>query len=331
MRVGRFLRRIGVAAIASALVFLAVVIALVVFSRPPVPHGDGTTLDFGILRTDAGELPALQFYEARDGQEMPYRHYPSPNAKNVLVLLHGSAYHSSYLQPLASHLARNDIAEVFTPDLRGHGPEAERRGDVAYIGQVEDDVSDLVRRLGQRDERPVVLGGHSSGGGTAIRYAGGQDNAAVDGYLLLSPYVHYSAPTMPDGGSEWTDVATPRIVGLSILNTLGITAFNDEYVISFNMPNAVRDGTETLRYSYDLQISMHPRDDYGSDIAGLDGPSLLVVGAQDETFEPEAFRPLFAQYSPDTEVRILDGLAHFGVVTEPAAHREIAEWLRSVG
>jgi len=60
------------------------------------------------------------------------------------------------------------------PNMRGHYQSGRHRVDVDYIGQMEDDMADLIRHLReQRLNGPITLGGHSSGGGFAIRFAGG--------------------------------------------------------------------------------------------------------------------------------------------------------------
>ncbi len=320
----RIFRRIGFSFGISAVIFLIVVFSMVLFSKTDVPNGDDGDLSFDTLQTNENKLPSLQQYTARDGEKLSYRYYGAETDKTI-ILLHGSAYHSSYLQPLASHLSENDVANVYTPDFRGHGPQTENRGEADYIGQLEDDINDFVKYIRSQQEGPLLLGGHSSGGGTVIRYAGGE-NEPVDGYLMLSPFIHHTAPTYrPD--SEWSNVNMPRMIGLSILNTFGITVLNHKDVISFNMPEAVRDGTETLRYNYALQISMHARNDYGKDIASLEEPSFVMIGTDDHISKPEAFQPLFNEYSPKTKVSLLPDISHFDVVTKNTAHKMIAEWL----
>ncbi|CQR47433.1 Arylesterase [Paraliobacillus sp. PM-2] len=311
----------------SVVVFFSVVVFMVLFSKTDVPNGNKENLSFNRLETDEAKLTSMQQYTARDGQELSYRYY-NGNASKTLILLHGSAYHSSYLQPLASYLSEHNVVNVYTPDLRGHGSQTKNRGDVKYIGQIEDDISDFVKYVRKQQKGEILLGGHSSGGGTVIRYAGG-DNAPVDGYLLLSPFIHHTAPTYRSD-SEWTNVNLPRMIGLSILNTFGISVLNHHDVISFNMPESVRDGTETLRYTYALQTSMHPRNDYGKDIASLDKPSYLMIGSDDNVFKAEAFKSLFNKNSSKTKVNILKDISHFGVVTKNAAQKSISKWLKNL-
>lgn len=60
------------------------------------------------------------------------------------------------------------------------------RGDCAYIGQLEDDLVDLIQRM-QLQNKKIFLLGHSSGGGLAIRFAGGNHNIPIHGYVLFLP------------------------------------------------------------------------------------------------------------------------------------------------
>ena len=244
------------------------------------------------------------------------------------MLLHGSGYHSAYLQPLAAGLAENGDVRVYTPDLRGHGPAPARRGDVDYIGQLEDDLDDflgLVQRA--HPEASLFLAGHSSGGGLAIRYAGGNPQVPVDDYILLAPYIHHSAPTSADGNSDWANPKVPRLILLGMLNGIGITGLNDLTVIEFNMPEAVRDGTETLAYSYRMQTSLHPRDDYGADLAALNAPTLVLAGSDDSSFNSDAYAPLFREHTDQAKVKVLEGVGHLEIIKRPETRQTIQAWL----
>jgi hypothetical protein len=61
-------------------------------------------------------------------------------------------------------------------------------GDVDYIGQLEDDVADVIAAI--RARRPaarIVLLGHSAGGGLLVRYAGGGRGPAPTATCFLRP------------------------------------------------------------------------------------------------------------------------------------------------
>lgn len=85
-------------------------------------------------------------------------------------------------------------------------------------------------------EAKIILGGHSSGGGLAIRFAGSKYAEKVFAYLMLTPFLKYNAPTMRSKSGGWAYANMPLIAGLSMLNNVGITWFNHLSVIDFNMP-----------------------------------------------------------------------------------------------
>ena len=65
--------------------------------------------------------------------------------------LRGGAYTS-----LGAGLSEQYGLDVVIPDLRGHGPQPVHRGDVDYVGQLKDDVADLIGAYGG-DDRPVYV------------------------------------------------------------------------------------------------------------------------------------------------------------------------------
>ena len=81
-------------------------------------------------------------------------------------------------------------ATVYAVSLRGHGGSGTANGDVSYLGQLDDDLADLVKGLGL--DKPGLhrtLAGFSSGGGLVLRIAGGRQAGLFDDYLAISPYI----------------------------------------------------------------------------------------------------------------------------------------------
>ena len=73
-----------------------------------------------------------------------------------MVLIHGSGWYGAQFDGLAPKLA--DVADVLVPDLRGHGKNPDRRGDVDYIGQFEDDIADLIAAKRKNGQKVIMLG-----------------------------------------------------------------------------------------------------------------------------------------------------------------------------
>ena len=271
--------------------------------------------------------PEADSYPVRDGGSLPVRHYAS-SGEDVLIVLHGSGYHSLYLGALGYPIAESGRAHVYTPDLRGHGVSPERRGDVDHIDQMEEDLADLVTWVrGRHPGGRVFVSGHSSGGGLALRFAGGDHAAGIDGLILLAPYLSHDAPTLASnqvGG--WARPKIARIVFLSILNGFGIHALDDTVTIEFEMPEPVRDGTETLAYTHRLNVGFAPRD-WRADLAAAPGPILVLVGSEDEAFLADRFPDAIHSGAPEALVELVEGATHLGLPGDPRTADRIQEWI----
>lgn len=323
-------RLLTIAAISIAIYF-ALALGLIVSQRPgPLPERAG--LDFSEIIGNGAEPGGLETrrFEARDGQALTYAHVKAPGAEELplVIMLHGSGWYHGQFAGLARAL--RDVAEVKALTLRGHGKDPARRGDVGYTGQLEDDIADLIRQSGGRDGRKVILLGHSSGGGLAVRFAGGAHGALADGMILLAPFLKHDAPTTRPNSGGWAHVLTRRIIGLSMLNTVGITALDHLPMIQFAMPRAVLEGPlgdyATTSYSWRLNKSYAPRDDYLADVAALP-PFLLVAGRDDEAFDAEGYAPLMGTVTDKGRYEIVDGVGHLDIVDNPQTETLIRDYL----
>ena len=268
----------------------------------------------------------IESFQARDGSTLFYRSYGEQSPID-LVLMHGSGFDSAYLGSLATRISSTGIARVWTPDVRGHGLSPQRRGDIDYVDQLEDDLADLSGWIRWRNPHGVlVIGGHSSGGGLAIRFAGGPYRGTADGYLLLAPFLQYDAPTVRPGVGGWATPKTSRIVGLNVLNAIGIRSFNGLTAIEFNLPPTYRTGNETLFYSYRLMTGFSPRN-YVSDLRTLREPILVVAGADDEAFYAEEFRDVFGSLTPHADIELVADTTHLGLVVATELPPLVIEWL----
>ncbi|MEQ3714589.1 alpha/beta fold hydrolase [Pseudophaeobacter sp.] len=323
--------------IPQALKFIAIsagITALIplglILSQPVTPiEPAAPTLDFTSLLQDkpqAEEAPSIdpETIYMRDGYGLQVRSYSNGDGP-LIVLVHGSGWNGLQF----SHLAPQLAGTVLVPDLRGHGAQPGRRGDVNYIGQLEDDLADLITARVGLDQK-VVLVGHSSGGGLVVRFAGGAQGDLLDGAVLLAPFLHHSAPTMRANSGGWAQPLLRRIIGLSMLNAVGIKAWNRLPVIQFNMPAEVLQGPlghlATTSYSYRLNKSYAPRSDYLSDIRSLP-EFLLLAGAQDEAFIAEAYRPLMEAETDKGAFQVLEDTGHLDLVDAPQTLAAIRGYL----
>jgi pimeloyl-ACP methyl ester carboxylesterase len=126
----------------------------------------------------------------------------------------------------------------------------------------------------------------------------------------------------------WAQPYTGRIVGLVMLNHVGIRRFNHLTVIRFNMPEQARDGSETLSYSFRLNTAYAPQN-YKKDLRAIRRPLLVVVGTADEAFYPSQFEPVISRYTSG-QVVLLDGVTHMGAVVGEEIHPALKRWLEDL-
>jgi len=277
-----------------------------------------------LQKVDYSDLPAPTTLRARDGTSLAVRIYPSAS-RLVVVALHGSAGHGRYYHALARYLSGRGRATVYAVDLRGHGASGGRRGDVDYVGQLEDDLADVVAAVRrERPGAPIVLLGHSAGGGLVVRAAGGGRVPDIAGYVLLAPYLGPTAPTSKPDAGGWATADMAKIIDIATREATGDVAGQDAVVVRFNMPEATSD--YVLAYSYRMVMSYNPHPDLGRDLGAMRGRVLVLVGDRDESFNAERYAPTIAPYSPAT-VKVLPGVTHLGLVVDRRAAEEIDTWL----
>ena len=285
-----------------------------------------TVFDFRSLPNFEKSPPPLKQFSARDGATLSYRFYDSSEKNKVVILLHGSSSHGEYLHGFADYLSsQKNVGQVYVPNLRGHYESGTVRGDCAYIGQLEDDLYDLIHWF-QLQNKKIFLVGHSSGGGLAIRAAGGPYQNFIDGYVLLAPAIP-TAPTMRQGtAGGWANASLFKIIALSILNSLSITQGNQWRVIQFNKPKEYCDGKETLSYTFNLNSSYHPRQPYHTDIKALNNKFIVFVGSKDEANDPLQYPIVMGTHSSEF-IRVIQGVKHLDIVCNQQVMDETAAWI----
>ncbi|MFO7568734.1 MAG: alpha/beta hydrolase [Smithellaceae bacterium] len=308
-------------AMLGGIVLIGIVFAAAItLSSPKSPKAmEAITAPFRTM--DVVALPPVSSYEARDGAKLAFRAYPSVDAKHAAVLIHGSSASGISMHTLAEYLQQKHI-DVYVPDMRGHG-ESGRKGDIDYIGQLEDDLEDFTRQLLKTD-KTLTLIGFSSGGGFALRFAASERQEIFDRYVALAPFIRYDAPTTRPNNGEWAHASVPRIVAISLMRTAGHKYLGHLPVIAFAIHPDMADYA-TSAYSYRLWRNFALHDDYRADLKKIRQPLTVMVGDQDELFYPQQYLTLFADVQPHAEISIVPGTGHVTLTMEPSAMAAIAD------
>ncbi len=152
----------------------------------------------------------------------------------------------------------------------------------------------------------------------------------MSSYLLLAPFIPRAPSVRGSDAGGWANLNLKRLFGLLALNAIGIHGFNGLPLIAFNKPVQFWDGTETLSYSYRLNVSYHPRSYYQGDVRALGAQTRVLVGEKDEAIDPDGLHAVFAANDPQAQVTTLAGINHFGIFSQPAALEAAADWLRAL-
>lgn len=269
---------------------------------------------------DRSDLPLLLHYKARDGADLAYRTYPA-DPKRVVVLIHGSVEGSTVMHAVAKRLQSQGLS-VYAPDIRGHGGSG-RRGDIDYIGQLDDDLADFVAAI--RPAHPhaaVELIGFSSGGSFTARIAGGRYGELFDRYVLLSPTLPPGSPTVRPNSGGWVKVGMPRAIAISILSRFNMHWFDGLPIVLFALPP--NSDELTPAYSFRLALNFGADREYLDDFRNARRPMTLLVGSEDEINIADRYAPLIKPVKPDMDVKIVPGIGHINLVSDPRALDAIA-------
>lgn len=323
------LSQILIAIAVFLLVFIGLAAVLIVWpARRPAGFGGAALADFRrfVARGDFTPPPPEQRFVARDGASRAYRLYGS--GADLLVFVHGSGGDSAYLARFAEGVATAAGLRVATLDMRGHGHAPIVRGDVDRLDRQETDIADLVATLkAEGASGRFFIGGHSIGGGLAIRYAAGGELPRPDGLVLMSPYVSNAAPSARPLSGGWAHARVPRFAGIQMLHRFGIHAFDGLPVVQFAISEATNTGAETPTYSWRLFRSVTPRENWKKEIASIACDTLVLGAETDVIFNAEGYRAVFAP-NPRAQVDIAAGIGHFDLSMSDFAVVRTAEFLR---
>ena len=281
---------------------------------------------------DFSSLPAVERFEARDGTSLGFRHYPpvGPAKGRVAVVIHGSSGSSATtIHALSAALATRGV-ESYAIDIRGHGASG-TRGDIGYVGQLEDDLADFVAVVRKASPKaPLTLIGHSAGGGFALRVAASPIQDVFEQTVLLAPYLGYNAPSNRPNSGGWASPDIPRIIGLSVLRSLGIHCCEALPVLEFAVP---LNSKKILVSSYTDRLmrnfANHP--DFRADIAAASKPLTIIAGANDELMLAEQYPEAVRGAARPVSVKLIEGVNHMGIVSDPAAVSIVVDYIAAAG
>jgi len=297
----------------------SVPLAVIAFSAPKSPP-PMASMEQPFRQPASLSSPAPRQFKARDGAALQYYAYPAA-ADKVAVLVHGSAGPGTSMHALAESLRAAGVT-AYVPDIRGHGGSG-RRGDIDYIGQIDDDLADFVAQLGPAKNGEIrTLAGFSAGAGFTIRFAGGPYGQLFDRYVFLSPILPGS-PALRKNAGGWTNISLPRIITIVSLGRLGIHWFDGFSVIRYAVSPQDTNGM-TASYSFRLMANFGAGRGYESYLKNLRRPAMILVGDADEQVVADQYAPLLQRLGVEIPVTIVPNMKHADMIANPVATQVVA-------
>ena len=315
---------------ALSIVGLAALVLTAMIAAPLVRPPELRSVSVAARSVDRSTMPPIEHFSARDGTNLAYRHYPARGAATgkIAIVVHGSSGSSPAVHALSDALAARGV-ETYAPDMRGHGGSG-TRGDVAYVGQLENDMEDFVAVVRKAwSTQPITLLGHSAGGGFVLRVASSPIKTLFARTVMLAPYLGYDAPTNRPNSGGWASPDIPRILALAALRRLGIDCCEALPTLAFAVPPHSESFLAST-YSYRLMRNFATRG-YRTDLAAATGPVTLISGADDELMLADKYADAVHAVAPKVGVKLIEGVDHMGIVSAPKAVAVVADDVASAG
>ncbi|HLN61194.1 MAG TPA: lysophospholipase [Symbiobacteriaceae bacterium] len=264
---------------------------------------------------------------ASDTVVIPYREWWRPQARAVLLYLHGQGDHSGPFTAMGDLLHEMGY-NLYAHDHRGFGLSHEPRGHIhSYEHFIDDTMTMLDHARRENPGLPIFLLGLSMGGHLALRSAC-RAGREVAGTIALSP--GFKLRTAPPwslvlktavSAIVWPSRYVSRVTDTVVQTTRNQThldrAQQDEHWVS--------EFTGRFYLETVLSIKRARRE-----LSRIAAPVLIMQAGEDYLIDPEESRRFFERVGhPDKEFRLLEGLCH-NLVAEPEMPQiaaDIAEWV----
>lgn len=255
-------------------------------------------------------------FNSFDTTQIAYHEFKAHgNSIANLVFIHGGGASSKlgYLK-LAKTLSNKYNVTTYLMDLRGHGESAGRRGDAPSVRSVFEDISILLSIV-REENKPIYLGGHSSGAGTVLNYSAQTGLTPADGYIFVSPYMGENVQTTRKDAITFFEVDIPKFIANG--QSGGIDNLND-YAVFFNYPKEVLRFNPTIVTALTVCMS-NATTPYNAkeQFKYITKPFGLFIGENDEVFDATKvlqFDTIPINRNPKSISKIIPGQKHLSIL-----------------
>ncbi len=295
------------------------------------------------------------YFTVRDGLKLAasiiYAQEPN-DSSFYLLFIHGGSFNSKRYVGFAKSLRQSNITSILL-DLRGHGSSEGPRGNTHYIGQLEDDLCDVMHELSRiYPNKKFLIGGHSSGGAVVLRYAKKYGFQQVVGCLLIAPAMtaieisrynqkshrilyllnYYRSMLNFNPIPKQLLNQIPKVDYLKALLAKIIPFYRENLsIVEFpGDPKIAAIENRTLKYTYNMMASISLQN-YQEALQAISYPTLFIIGSKDEVIDPAALKTAVIWNTfPFGQIKVkeIPDANHLTICKQSAA--TIDEWIKRV-
>jgi alpha-beta hydrolase superfamily lysophospholipase len=271
-------------------------------------------------------IPSLQYVEASDKTRLAYREYTPVQITAVLIFYHGGGtYSAGGYQYIGNGLSNRFNILVITPDIRGHGDSGGEEGDAPSPEQVFDDIGVFIRHMKSKyPQKPVFLGGHSSGCGLILNYSSFKKREKVRGYVFISPHLGFRSKTeIENPANPFATVKTDLFIQNAMFGTHG-----NSKAVFFNYSKEILQKTKniaaiTVNMS-NAQTPTSPKEQ----LQELNLPTAVWIGKEDEVLDATKVISFFKENNPKSFTKIVEGEKHLSILL--TVSNPIGSWIHDI-
>lgn len=290
---------------------------------------------------------------ARDGMRLAYDEFSPEQATTAcFIFLHGSTYNARRYANIAKALCAKGFKACLL-NWRGHGESQGQPGDVRYVGQLEDDLADMIGHIKPKNEMgDILIGGHSAGAVVCLRYIDKYGCDDIKGLSIVSPAINgpletvrFSQPSsvwqykltyfraskpiepIPEAALQHAPILNMGAFWLAKL----VPFFRHKPILRFPASErlAKLEG-RVLDYSYNLMLSCDINA-YPKAFNKITVPVLLLVGENDEVIHPQLLDTVYHWHlAPHLAKSLIKVPKADHIRILPAACQIVPNWLEGV-
>lgn len=269
------------------------------------------------------------YFDGINHTKLFYQTWTPDNPKGLVIVVHGYGEHSGRYLNVVNTLVPEGYA-LWVPDHRGHGKSKGRRCHVDRFSDFLEDLS-IFEALARKahPDLPVHVVGHSMGSLIANHYVSSRTDQDYKS-LTLSGTGAEPGPAIKASAKIMSKILSVILPTLSIPSGLDPNFISyDKKVVEAYINDPLVENKLTVRLGNEMMAAL-PKMIPAA--AQLKIPTMMQIGAEDESFHPNSWDALFEAIAvKDKTFKKYEGCRHevYNEIKKEVPLNDLKNWLDS--